>query len=137
MDKVRIGLIGCGGIANGKHLPAYKANDRAELVAFCDIIVERAEKACRVTAKSLGSFLTDWSIYHTCLTEATASDASAVGFKNDTVVNGFDIRHNELLGIGNLIKILDDSLLDLGGGVLVLRLVLLDGAVLVIGYLVE
>ena len=47
MDKVRIGLIGCGGIANGKHLPAYKANDRAELVAFCDIIVERAEKACR------------------------------------------------------------------------------------------
>ena len=47
MKKVRIGLIGCGGIANGKHLPAYKNNDRAELVAFCDIIVERAEKACR------------------------------------------------------------------------------------------
>jgi len=48
MDKkVRIGVIGCGGIANGKHLPAYSKNKDAELVAFCDIIVERAEKANR------------------------------------------------------------------------------------------
>ena len=46
MDKkVRIGVIGCGGIANGKHLPAYSKNKDAELVAFCDIVVERAEKA--------------------------------------------------------------------------------------------
>lgn len=46
MEKLRIGIIGCGGIANGKHLPALKAQAvRADLVAFCDIIVERAEKA--------------------------------------------------------------------------------------------
>ncbi len=45
MDKVRIGVIGCGGIANGKHMPAYKGNKNAELVAFCDIVIERAEKA--------------------------------------------------------------------------------------------
>lgn len=46
MKKVKIGIIGCGGIANGKHMPAYKAlADQAEMVAFCDIIEERALKA--------------------------------------------------------------------------------------------
>ena len=45
MDKVRIGIIGCGGIANGKHLPALKRNKYVEMVAFCDIVAERAEKA--------------------------------------------------------------------------------------------
>ncbi len=44
-EKVRIGVIGCGGIANGKHLPAHKANPHSELVAFCDLIEERAIKA--------------------------------------------------------------------------------------------
>ena len=47
MEKVRIGFIGCGGIANGKHLPALKRNPNVELVAFCDIVVERAEKAAK------------------------------------------------------------------------------------------
>ena len=44
--KHKAAIIGCGGIANQKHLPALKkAADRIELVAFCDLIVERAEKA--------------------------------------------------------------------------------------------
>lgn len=45
--KLRIGIIGCGGIANGKHLPSLKATGRAELVAFCDIIPERAKNAAK------------------------------------------------------------------------------------------
>ena len=44
-DKVRVGIIGCGGIANGKHMPSLKKLKNVEMVAFCDIIVERAEKA--------------------------------------------------------------------------------------------
>lgn len=50
MEKVRVGIIGCGGIANGKHLPALKnlsEKGRVELVAFCDIIEERAQKAAK------------------------------------------------------------------------------------------
>ncbi len=47
MDKVRIGIIGCGGIANNKHMPALKKLPDVEMVAFCDIIVERAEKAAK------------------------------------------------------------------------------------------
>ena len=43
--KTRIGIIGCGGIANGKHMPSLKAVKDCEMVAFCDIVLERAEKA--------------------------------------------------------------------------------------------
>lgn len=44
--KLQIGIIGCGGIANQKHLPSLKANaDKADMVAFCDIIVSRAQEA--------------------------------------------------------------------------------------------
>ncbi len=47
MAKIKVGVVGCGGIANQKHFPALKNNgDLNEIVAFCDIIVERAEKAC-------------------------------------------------------------------------------------------
>lgn len=42
---LRIGIIGCGGIANGKHMPALKQVKEAAMVAFCDIVPERAEKA--------------------------------------------------------------------------------------------
>ncbi|MDF2589004.1 MAG: oxidoreductase [Anaerocolumna sp.] len=45
MEKMKIGIVGCGGIANGKHLPAIKRNGNFEIVAFCDINKERAEKA--------------------------------------------------------------------------------------------
>ena len=44
--SIKIGIIGCGGIANQKHLPALRNQaHRAELVAFCDLIPARAEKA--------------------------------------------------------------------------------------------
>ncbi|SHF06087.1 Predicted dehydrogenase [Caldanaerobius fijiensis DSM 17918] len=46
--KLQIGIIGCGGIANGKHMPALaKLKDMAEMVAFCDIIEERAIAAAQ------------------------------------------------------------------------------------------
>ena len=43
--KVRVGIIGCGGIAFGKHMPSLKTVPEVEMVAFCDIIPERAEDA--------------------------------------------------------------------------------------------
>ena len=44
MRKLRAGIVGCGGIANGKHLPAMQKSDLYEVVAFCDIIIERAQE---------------------------------------------------------------------------------------------
>ena len=45
MEKVKIGIVGCGGIANNKHLPAIKKNGNFEIIAFCDVVKERAEEA--------------------------------------------------------------------------------------------
>ena len=45
--KLRVGIIGCGGIANGKHMPALAKLDTVEMVAFCDIVEERASKAAK------------------------------------------------------------------------------------------
>ena len=42
---VKVGIIGCGGIANGKHMPSLSKLPNVELVAFCDIVIERAEAA--------------------------------------------------------------------------------------------
>ncbi|OJU15738.1 MAG: oxidoreductase [Clostridiales bacterium 43-6] len=47
-QKLKIGIIGCGGIAKGKHMPALKKESaRVEMVAFCDIIPEKAEEAAK------------------------------------------------------------------------------------------
>ena len=45
MKKLRIGIIGCGHIANKKHMPSLKKLSCVEMVAFCDIIEEKAIKA--------------------------------------------------------------------------------------------
>ena len=48
MDRiVTVGIIGCGGIANGKHMPSLKAIPHVRMVAFCDIIPEKAEEAAK------------------------------------------------------------------------------------------
>ncbi|MFW6438066.1 MAG: Gfo/Idh/MocA family protein, partial [Armatimonadota bacterium] len=36
-DKLRVGIIGTGGIARGQHIPAWMALEDAEIVAICDI----------------------------------------------------------------------------------------------------
>jgi len=45
VKKLRAGIIGCGGIANAKHLPAMKKSGLYEIAAFCDVITESAEQA--------------------------------------------------------------------------------------------
>ena len=42
--KVRVGVIGAGGIARGAHLPGYaKIPDEATVVAISDVDVPRAQ----------------------------------------------------------------------------------------------
>lgn len=42
MSTVRIGIIGCGGIANHKHIPSLAAVDEAQIVALCDLDLAKA-----------------------------------------------------------------------------------------------
>lgn len=41
----KLAIIGCGGIANGKHMPSLKKLNNVEMVAFCDIVEHRAIEA--------------------------------------------------------------------------------------------
>ncbi len=44
---MKIGIIGCGTIANSAHIPNYLNNPDAEIKYFCDIIPEKAEECVK------------------------------------------------------------------------------------------
>jgi predicted dehydrogenase len=50
LDKLRIGLVGCGGIASGRHVPAIAALPDAEITAICDV----NEKCASDLAEKIG-----------------------------------------------------------------------------------
>lgn len=43
--KLKVGMIGCGGIAKGKHMKSLAKQSTAEMAAFCDVFVTTAEAA--------------------------------------------------------------------------------------------
>ena len=55
---MKIGIIGCGTIANAAHIPSYLKNPKAEIKYFCDIIPEKAQ-AC-VDRYGCGTAVTDY-----------------------------------------------------------------------------
>ena len=75
MKKVTVGIIGCGTIANGAHIPAYMKNEDVEIKYFCDIIPERAKEA--VEKYGCGIAVED---YHDVLTDP---EVEAVSVKQD------------------------------------------------------
>lgn len=58
--KLKVAIVGCGGIANNKHLPALVKLEEVELVAFCDIVEERAEKAAKEFGTAASKVYTDF-----------------------------------------------------------------------------
>ena len=57
---IKVGIIGCGGIANGKHMPSLKKVKDCEMVAFCDIVEERAQKAAAAFGTADAKVYTDY-----------------------------------------------------------------------------
>ncbi len=55
---MKVGVIGCGTIANAQHIPAYMNNSEAEIKYFCDIIPERAQAAAQ--KYGVGTAVTDY-----------------------------------------------------------------------------
>ena len=58
--KIKIGIIGCGGIANGKHMPSLASLPDVEMVAFCDLISERAKAAAEKYGTPDAKVFTDY-----------------------------------------------------------------------------
>ena len=95
MSKARIiklGIIGCGGIAFGKHMPALAQIENVQMVAFCDIIGEQAENACKQygcegakTYVDYHEMLKDESIevIHVCTPNRSHADISVAALESD------------------------------------------------------
>ncbi|MBO0863222.1 MAG: Gfo/Idh/MocA family oxidoreductase [Chloracidobacterium sp.] len=52
-NRLRIGIIGCGGLAQGAHIPSLmkmKETDNVEIVAVCDVYQKRLDQAAATTA---------------------------------------------------------------------------------------
>lgn len=57
---VRVGIIGCGGIANGKHLPSLHKLPNVQIVAFCDIVEAKAAAAAKAYGVPGAAVCTDY-----------------------------------------------------------------------------
>ncbi len=56
----KVGIIGCGGIANGKHMPALSRLPEVEMTAFCDIELNKAEEAAKKYGAAGAKVYTDY-----------------------------------------------------------------------------
>jgi len=91
MSKLKIGIVGCGGIANQKHFPALKANaDLNEIVAFCDNQDGRAEKAAKEFGAAGAKVYKDYhdlladpdvEVVHICTPNVAQSEIAIAAFE--------------------------------------------------------
>ena len=57
MSKLNVAVIGCGSIAQHRHLLEYEANEHVDITAVCDVVEERVEKvAQKYNAKAYTSY---------------------------------------------------------------------------------
>ena len=91
MSKLKIAVIGCGGIANQKHFPALKNNaDLGEIVSFCDIRIERAEAAAKEYGAQGAQVTADYKevlanpdveVVHICTPNVSHSEIAIAAFE--------------------------------------------------------
>ena len=84
MEKVlKIGIIGCGGIANSKHMPSLSKLEGVLLTAFCDIEIGKAETAAKKYGADGAQVFSDYKellklsdidVVHVCTPNLTHSD---------------------------------------------------------------
>ncbi len=87
---VKIGIIGCGGIANGKHMPSLAALANVEMVAFCDLVPSKAEKAAKDFGTPNAKVYTDYKqlltdetieVVHVCTPNKSHAEISIAAMK--------------------------------------------------------
>lgn len=85
VQPLKIGIIGCGGIANGKHMPSLAKLDNVKMVAFCDIVLERAEQAAKAYGTATPRVYTDYrqllaneslDVVHVCTPNSSHAEIS-------------------------------------------------------------
>lgn len=90
MAKIKVGIVGCGFIANRKHLPMLTQHQDVEIVAFCDIIRERAEASCKQFGASDAKVYEDYrevigrkdiDVVHVCTPNSSHAEISVAALQ--------------------------------------------------------
>ncbi|WP_099159569.1 Gfo/Idh/MocA family protein [Virgibacillus ndiopensis] len=90
VEKLKVAIIGCGGIANGKHLPSLSKLKQVELIAFCDIKVDKARKAAEEYGVSRAQVYEDYDqllqdqsidVVHVCTPNISHAEISIAALK--------------------------------------------------------
>ena len=91
MKKTRIGIVGCGFIANGKHLASMARRDDVEVVAFCDLIIEKAQAAAKQFGTPDALVCTDYrdlvartdiDVVHVCTPNSSHAEISVAALQS-------------------------------------------------------
>lgn len=89
---LRVGIIGCGGIGSKKHIPALAQIEEVELVAFCDLIIERAVEAKNIYGTEETGVYIDYKemlaneeldVVHVCTPNDTHAELSIASMEAD------------------------------------------------------
>ncbi|MHC5216402.1 Gfo/Idh/MocA family protein [Enterococcus sp. LJL128] len=92
---LKVGIIGCGGIANGKHMPALAEIEGVEMTAFCDLQFERAEQAKTGFGSPSAGVYTDYKemlekeeldVVHVCTPNSSHEEITIAALKADNHV---------------------------------------------------
>ena len=91
MKKIRAAIVGCGFIANGKHLASMARRDDIEVVAFCDLIIEKAQAAAQKFGTSDALVCVDYhdvmartdiDIVHVCTPNSSHAEISIAALQS-------------------------------------------------------
>ncbi|MGD0878517.1 MAG: Gfo/Idh/MocA family oxidoreductase [Anaerolineales bacterium] len=91
MKTIKVGIIGCGFIANSKHLPSMARLGSIEVVAFCDLIIQKAQ----ASAEKFGTpdalvcvdyhdvlARTDIDVIHVCTPNSSHAEITVAALKS-------------------------------------------------------
>jgi len=107
MRDVTVGIIGCGGIANGKHMPSLKKLSNVKMVAFCDVVKEKAEKAAQKYGEEGARVYTDYKemlekenleVVHVCTPNKSHSPITVAALEKSDKADGTVLQQSEAEG---------------------------------------
>ena len=91
MKQLKVAIIGCGFIGNGKHLPSLVRQEGVEVVAFCDLVIERAQASAKQFGPADALVCTDYQdvlkrtdidMVHVCTPNSTHAEISIAAMKS-------------------------------------------------------
>ncbi|TBL79003.1 Gfo/Idh/MocA family protein [Paenibacillus thalictri] len=89
-NKLKIGIIGCGGIAMNKHLPTLSKHNAVELAAFCDVFTGNAQRAADQYGADGSAVYSDYrelladpaiDVVHVCTANDTHAEVSIAALR--------------------------------------------------------